>query len=315
MLILGASGFIGSHLAARLLSKHRVIGYSRCIPEHLINEPNYRHISGNFVSEDSFPALLKANRISCIYHCISTTTPRSGTGYAIAEVCENLVPTLRLLDAAVYSGVQRIIFISSGGTVYGEQLDGAAHTEGKQLRPVCSYGAQKASIEAYLNVYSHVHSLTTIIARVSNPYGYGLRENHLQGIIPIFLKALYEGRGITLFGDTVRDYIYIDDVIDALVKLNDYSGDGRIFNIGFGQGIYLHQLVQMMESMTGKAFKSVNHQPVRDCDVACNILDIEHTRRELQWEPKIDLEHGIRGMIQEFSVGRVRENRDILIEG
>lgn len=302
VLVLGASGFIGGQLTTRLLEDNYVIGYSRHAPEFLIFHPNYEHIIGDFSVEDRFPTILKSYQVSCIYHCISTTAPRAGTGHILAEVQENLLPTLKLLDAVMSYGACRVVFVSSGGTVYGEQLnEKVAHTEKEPLLPICGYGAQKVSIEAYFNVYRHVHDMNVIIARVSNPYGYYLGEERSQGIIPIFLKSLYEGQGIVLFGDTVRDYIHIDDVVDALVRMKDYSGKGRIFNIGSGQGVRLHRLVQIMERLASKQFCSVRQEPIRDCDVGFNVLNTAYARRELGWEPQIDLEYGIREICGRFS--------------
>ena len=304
ILILGSSGFIGLRLAEALLQHNfngKIIGYSRNIPKSLISRPGYIHISGDFTEEQRFPDILKKYDITCIYHCISTTNPHIGTGCVISEVQENLLPTLRLLEASAACGIDRLIFISSGGTVYGEQETVFGHRETDHLLPICSYGAQKASIEAFLNVYHHVHQMKTIIARVSNPYGYDPRENRFQGIIPIFLRALKDGREIVLFGDTVRDYIHIDDVVGALVKLGSYEGNGSIFNIGSGEGISLHYLVQLIERLAQKEFCSVRHTQIRDCDVAANILDVEYTRRELQWKPQIGLEEGILRLIRHMS--------------
>lgn len=301
-LILGSSGFIGSRLAETLLNNGPVLGYSRGTPEVLCNHPNYTHITGDFVQERNFSDLFAQHQISCVYHCISTTSPRVGTSHVISEVEENLLPTLRMLEAAANSGVERIIFTSSGGTVYGEQGPVLSHKESDHLLPICSYGAQKTSIEAFLNVYRHVHKMKILVARVSNPYGFDARKNRSQGIIPIFLRALSEGRGISLFGDTVRDYIHIDDVIDAMVKLSCYEGHGCIFNIGSGKGVSLHCLVRLIERLAQKEFISIQHQQIRDCDVDANILDVDYTQQELCWNPKIDLESGILDLIHQIGI-------------
>lgn len=297
---MGSSGFIGSRLAEALLKTNPVVGYSRSAPAALCQHSNYTHISGDFASEQHFHEILTAHKISCIYHCISTTGPLSGTTHVLTEAQENLLPTLRLLDAAADCGVERLIFVSSGGTVYGEQGCSSGHRESDHLLPICSYGAQKAAIEAYLNVYRHVHGLKTIIARVSNPYGLDTRKGRSQGIIPIFLQALYEESDIVLYGDTVRDYIHIDDVTAALLRLKDYAGDGHVFNIGSGTGVHLCQIVELIESIAQKRFTRVQHLPIRDCDVSSNVLDISYTRQELQWLPCIELEAGILDLIQQM---------------
>lgn len=292
ILVLGASGFIGSRLVQELLKKNCVVGYSRTRPAHIKPTPNYTHIYGNFSVEKDFVSIIEKNQISCIYHCISTTTPREGTAHIVGEGEDNIIPSLRLLEAASKQDGIKLIFLSSGGTVYGENL-GYPSKVGHELHPICTYGIQKRTIEEYLRYYSANTKLDGCIARISNPYGVMEQIKRTQGIIPIFLKCLQDGQGITLFGDTVRDYIHIDDVVDALVAIKEYQGKEKIFNVGSGQGVRLSEVVELMEQVTGKQFSSIVHQPKRTCDVQVNILDISTTQSELGWRPSIPLEDGI----------------------
>lgn len=292
ILILGASGFIGHHLIERLLPHHRVIGYSRRVPDLLLSNPNYAHVSGDFVTERNFSQILERYHITCIYHGISTTTPKEGTAHIVGEGEDNIIPSLRLLEAASQKDDIKMIFLSSGGTVYGENL-GTPSKVGQELHPVCTYGIQKKTIEEYIRYYFTHTKLDGRIARISNPYGVMKQIKKTQGIIPIFLKCLQEGQGITLFGDTVRDYIYIDDVVDALIAIKEYQGKEKIFNVGSGHGVRLSEVVALMEQVTGKMFSSIAHQPKRSCDVQVNVLDISETAAELGWNPSIQLQDGI----------------------
>ena len=135
--------------------------------------------------------------------------------------------------------------------------------------------------------------LNGLIARLSNPYGVIRTQGRTQGIIPIFLNNLRDEKGVTLYGDTVRDYIHIDDVVDALVALKDYTGNRFLFNIGSGKGVRLSKLIEMLQQITGKKFVSIEERQIRSCDVQTNILDIEATIGELGWEPRVPLEKGI----------------------
>lgn len=292
ILVLGASGFIGSRLVQELLKKNCVVGYSRTRPAHIKPTPNYTHIYGDFSVEKDFVSIIEKNQISCIYHCISTTTPREGTAHIVGEGEDNIIPSLRLLEAASKQDGIKLIFLSSGGTVYGENM-GYPSKVGQELHPICTYGIQKRTIEEYLRYYSANTKLDGCIARISNPYGVMEQINRTQGIIPIFLKCLQSGQGITLFGDTVRDYIHIDDVVTALIAMKDYNGGERIFNIGSGCGVRLSAVVAMMEQITGKTFTCINHQERRACDVQTNLLDISVTQSELGWVPAIQLRKGI----------------------
>lgn len=300
VLVLGASGFIGHHLITRLLKTNRVIGYSRRIPIDLLTNSNYTHLTGDFAAETSLDYIFDSNNISCVYHCISTTTPKVGTAHVIAEAEENILSTLRLLDTlSKYPGV-RLVFISSGGTIYGE-YKGHPWKPSDETHPICTYGMQKKIIEEYIHYYRLTVGLDGRIMRISNPYGIMAQIKRTQGIIPIFLNNLQQGKGITLFGDTVRDYIHIDDVIDALAAVKDYHGQETIFNIGSGEGIHLSHLVEIIKQVTGKEFDSVSLKEIRACDVQANILDCAQSSAELGWRPHIQLQDGIRRVWNELN--------------
>lgn len=296
ILVLGSGGFIGHNLVNALVKQHNVIGYD--FNEIQYSYDNYTHLRGNFTEEQNFSSILSLYKIDTVYHLISTSVPNESTDKVIDEIMGNIIPTTRLLDAMVKCNVKNIVFTSSGGTVYGEGSK-SAHQEKEVIDPICSYGVQKASIEMYLNLYRYIHGINCIIARIANPYGILKEQGRTQGIIPIFLNRLYAGEPITLFGDTIRDYIYIDDVISALVKLYDYQGNKKVFNIGTGVPVDLKDVVELLENMTKKKFVSIDKKPIRVCDVVHNVLDITLTKRELEWEPTICLEQGILKIIQQ----------------
>lgn len=298
-LILGASGFIGSHLAERLLQNYNVVGYDIRCPQNM-NNPNFRFIQGNFNESEDFASIIRQNNISVVYHCISTTTPQQGTIHIAEEIKANVIPTINLLEAACECGIERLVFLSSGGTVYGESMVHLPHKEDEQLSPVCSYGIQKASIENYMQLYRLMHGLNTVVVRISNPYGVCQTSGRTQGIIPIFIRQLISGNGITLYGNTIRDYIYIDDVVDALCKLIDYNGSSSLFNIGYGQGIYLEDVVKDIESIVGKPFSHIERVEIRNCDVQYSVLDNSLAERDLHWKPTTSLKDGIRMVVEKI---------------
>lgn len=296
ILVLGSGGFIGHNLVNALVKQHNVIGYD--INEKQHNYNNYTHLCGNFKEEQNFSGILRDYKIDTIYHLISTSVPNESTDKVIDEIMGNIVPTVRLLESMVECNVKNIVFASSGGTVYGEG-NKRAHHEREILEPICSYGVQKASIEMYLNLYRHIHGINCIIARIANPYGILKEQGRTQGIIPIFLNRLYTKEPIALYGDTIRDYIYIDDVISALIKLYDYKGSKNVFNIGSGIPIDLNDLVELLETMTKKKFIGIDKKAIRACDVRHNVLDIKLTKKELEWKPVVSLEQGISQIIRE----------------
>ena len=293
ILVLGANGFIGSSLVSRLLKEHQVIGYDAPHTKALFDCDNYHHIAGDYCNEPDFSGILRRYGVTAIYHLICTTTPKEGTAHIESEIEQNVLPTIRLLNAAVACRVERVIFPSSGGTVYGEGEWGRGHRESETLNPICSYGVQKMTVEGYLRLYHHMHGLRTIVARIANPYGHCAQLGRTQGIIPILMRKLIAGEAIDLYGETERDYLYIDDAVRALVSLLDYQGSETLFNIGSGKGVSLHELVSRIESVVGRRFAAVNQKEIRLCDVYSNVLDISKAERELGWRPEVLLDEGI----------------------
>lgn len=300
-LILGSNGFLGQHLATELMrSGVKVTGYGRSLP--VLNRPD-RFIQGDFTKETDFSRLLAADTFDVMYHLISTTAPTPGTGNALREIEENLAPTIRLLNALRGTGCE-LIFASSGGTVYGESV-GRPSRCGDALRPICSYGMQKAAIENFLRLYDHAGDVRCKICRISNPYGVMPQHNRTQGIIPILLQRLLDNQPITLYGETVRDYIFISDLTDALIAVADYRGGETLFNVGTGIGTGLHELTALLERYAGQSFTAIRENSIRDCDVKENVLDILETTVLLNWKPRIALEQGLAKTLRALQVNSI----------
>lgn len=286
-LILGGTGFIGQHLAEALQRNCHVSIYGRTK-----TNDRFPFIEGNFSEETNFERLLADGSVDVVYHLVSTTVPKEDTEDIAQEVNDNVLPTLRLLETMRKTVTPRLIFVSSGGTVYGE-ASGAAHTVDDCCKPICGYGMQKLVIEEYLAFYRRRYGLNCRVARLSNPYGLPSKKPRGQGIIPIFLEKLAKGEPIMLYGDTVRDYIHIEDAVAALVSISEYTGEAHCLNIGSGNPVRLTELVYMMEEITGKHFSRIEQKPIRACDVMENVLDISETVCELNWQPQISLAVGI----------------------
>lgn len=293
ILVLGAGGFIGGHLVSALLaSGKKVVVYDRqsALEKIVVDWPNVKCISGDFCKESRWNEIF--TDVKLCYHLISTTVPKSSNDDPIADVMGNVVGTLTLLEAARKHNV-RIIFASSGGTVYGA-INSEMVSEDHPTNPLCSYGITKITIEKYLSLYRELHGVRSTVLRMANPYGEGQQPDSIQGVVAVFMGRALRGHSIDIWGDgsVVRDYVHVHDVVRAMLAASDYGGKTHVFNIGSGRGVALSEVLAMIEKVTGKRVDTVFHPP-RGFDVPRNVLNICKSREELSWFPQISMVDGL----------------------
>jgi len=291
ILVLGGNGFIGSHVVDRILSAgHRVRIFDRAEDRYRGRIPMVEYVIANF--DDSVSLNEALIGIDVVFHGISTTVPSTSNADPISDVQSNLVATLGLLNAMQNNGVKRIVYLSSGGTVYG-QTDVEKISEEHPANPICSYGIVKLAIEKYLFMYQMLHGFRTISLRASNPYGE--RQGHLgvQGVIGTFLHRIANDREIEVWGDgrVVRDYIYVGDLADICLKsiASDKCG---VYNIGGGRGHSVKEIVECLLKVTASQV-SVTYKSARSFDVERVVLDISLAKETFNWQPKVSLTSGI----------------------
>ncbi|MBL8644795.1 MAG: NAD-dependent epimerase/dehydratase family protein, partial [Rhodospirillaceae bacterium] len=292
---LGGKGFIGSHLVDALVAKGHAV--------RVLDRPNLAPLSapetaarvewadGDFTSETDVRQALDGCQVC--FHLVSTTLPKSSNADPVFDVETNVMGTLRLLSHAVKAGVKKVVFASSGGTVYGIPTT-VPIPETHPTDPISSYGITKLAIEKYLYLFRDLHKLDFTTLRISNPYGERQRTRASQGAIAIFLGRVLRGETIDIWGDgtTVRDYIYIGDVTNALVKAAGYSGPEHTFNIGSGIGLSLNQVLDEIERATGLPSKR-NYAPARGFDVPRSVLSIARAKALMEWEPQTGFAQGL----------------------
>lgn len=296
-LVLGGKGFVGSHLVDALLAKgHQVRIFDRPGPalleEASSNHPNLETLEGDFANEDDVAAAV-ADCDIC-FHLISTTLPRSSNLDPAFDIQTNLIGSVKLLQQAVLKGVKKVIFLSSGGTVYGP----AQHlpiAETHPTNPICSYGITKLAVEKYLCLFHQLHGLDFMILRVSNLYGERQRIIASQGAIAVFLGRALLGERIEVWGDgtVVRDYIHISDTIAAMLAAMNYQDTERILNIGSGQGTSLNQILHELEYILGRRVDR-SYSKGRAFDVPASVLAIDRAKSALNWEPRMTLAEGLK---------------------
>jgi UDP-glucose 4-epimerase len=295
-LVLGGGGFIGSFLVDRLLSlghEVRIFERPRVLPHRQFSEREpVEWRSGDFQSAADVESAVYGCEM--VFHLVWTTLPKSSNDDPIYDVQSNVVGSLRLLDAAVRSGTRRIVFISSGGTVYGHPRE-IPLTESHATDPVVSYGICKLAIEKYLHLYRSLHGLDYVVLRVANPFGERQRVDTAQGAVAVFLNKALSGEPIEIWGDgsVTRDYIYIENVVDAFVLAMNHDGEYRVFNIGSGQGRTLNDIILAIEEVLGRRIER-RYLPARKFDVPVSVLDVSRARGVLGWQPRVSFQAGLK---------------------
>jgi UDP-glucose 4-epimerase len=294
-LIFGGGGFIGSHLCEELLLK----GYDVAVFDKInFSKKNIKHIQNEIkIIEGDFNNITDIKNslgdIDFIFHLVSSTIPATSNDNPVYDAETNLISSLRLFRESIEKKVKKVIFISSGGTVYGVP-DKIPVKEDYNSNPICSYGIIKKTIEEYLFMFEKIYGLNYFIFRLSNPFGERQSPTAAQGVIPVFLQRAINNQTITIWGDgeTVRDYIYIKDVVRALAdSLTGYSKE-RIFNLGSGKGHSLNEILNLITKISGKKL-SVEYIEGRSIDVPVNILDNSLIKKTFGWKPEVTIEEGI----------------------
>ncbi|WP_050808529.1 NAD-dependent epimerase/dehydratase family protein [Collimonas fungivorans] len=294
-LVLGGAGFIGTDLVEGLLDE----GYAVRVFDRkqspvlatLLSKGDIECIHGDFGDKELLSNAIQGCDIA--FHLIGNTLPKTSNDDPLADIESNLVGTVQFLELARYSGLKRIIFMSSGGTVYGESTQ-LPIGEDHPVNPITSYGIVKLAIEKYLELYRHLYGLEYVVLRASNVYGERQMATATQGAVAAFMQQARNGEPIEIWGDgsAVRDYVHVSDVVDALIRSARYTGRSAILNIGSGHGTRIDELVDIIEVVTGK---TVVRNPGREraFDVKSNILTCDRAYVALGWLSKVGLREGI----------------------
>jgi UDP-glucose 4-epimerase len=295
IVIFGGGGFIGSTIADRLLldgHELRIFERPRVVPYRKFKKnERVEWVMGDLSSAQDVNHAIKG--VDAVLHLVSTTLPKNSNDDPIYDIQSNGVATLQMLNAMVDQNVRKIIFISSGGTVYGNPVY-LPIDEKHPTNPLVSYGIIKLTIEKYLQMYERMYGIKTIILRVANAYGERQRVETAQGAVGVFLHHALKGIPIDIWGDgsVTRDYIHVSDVAEAFVRALAYSGAESCFNISSGIGTSLNELIVMLEDALGKHIER-NDLPGRPFDVPVSVLSNDLAREELKWEPRMSIQEGI----------------------
>ena len=300
VLVTGAAGFIGSNVCDRLIADgHTVFGVDDLSRGTLSNiEDAARRGSFDFerfdVTDPGFPALVARVAPESVCHLAAQIDVRVSVADPLLDARLNLLGTINALEAARLAGVDKFVFTSSGGSIYGTPA-ALPVDESQPLSPESQYAAGKAACELYLNVYRAAYGLRSSSLALANVYGPRQDPHGEAGVVAIFSTAMLLGRPTRIYGDgsQIRDYVFVGDVADAFTSVCvPGTGDGKRFNIGTGSQTSVCDLHSLIAETVGVPDEPL-FAPPRLGELQAIALDWSLAARELGWRPRRVLREGI----------------------
>ncbi|MDR2251904.1 MAG: NAD-dependent epimerase/dehydratase family protein [Endomicrobium sp.] len=302
ILITGGAGFIGSNIADALLDKgHDVIVFDNLSSGKKENvDKKAKFYKADIYYKKEVDEIFKKEKPQIVIHHAAQIDVRKSVDDPFFDAGVNILGSINVLNACVENKVKKVIFASSGGSVYGE-CRASAPKEDTKSNPLSPYAIAKNSVENYINFYSVVHGLDYTILRYSNVYG-PRQDPHGEeaGVVAIFAARMLKNEEVMVFGDgkQMRDYVYVGDVVNANLK-SLTKGKNKIINIGTSKAVSVNELIKIMSKVSGYK-KKAQHKPKRDGELFKSFLNINKAKTVLSWIPKVNIEKGIKLTINYF---------------
>jgi len=300
VLVTGGAGFIGSHVCdAFVKAGHEVIALDNLSSGKKENlDPRVRLEVADIRSPEA-AQLVRSERPQVLLHLAAQMDVRRSVEDPRFDADANILGFLNLLEAGRASGVQKVVFSSTGGAIYGEQ-DVFPAPESHATRPISPYGVSKASGELYLNYYKAQYGMQYIALRYANVYGPRQNPHGEAGVVSIFCTRLLAGQDCTIYGEgkQTRDFVYVEDVARAnlLAAEKDYSGP---INIGTGVETDINRLFGLLAQSAGVS-KAPGHAPGRPGEQMRSCIDNRRAQEVLGWRPTVELAEGARRTVEYF---------------
>ena len=300
VLVTGGAGFIGSHVTDMLIEAgHDVVVVDNLSTGRLSNlNPKAKFYQVDIRSPE-MEKVFETERPEVVDNHAAQMDVRRSVADPIYDADINVLGGLNMLNLSVKYGVRKFIHISSGGAVYGEPVY-LPCDEAHPVTPLCPYGATKYMLELYLYMYKETYGLDYSVLRYPNVYGPRQDPNGEAGVIAIFAGRMLQSQPVTVFGtgEQVRDYVFVKDCARANLMLLE-NGSGRVYNLGYGIGTTVNQLFNGLKDITGYPMEA-NYAPARAGETFRIYLDASRARSELNWEPCVPLEEGLRETVAYF---------------
>jgi UDP-glucose 4-epimerase len=295
ILVTGGTGFIGSFVVEELLSNDHdvvIIANGRQLPQYLEGlSSRIKYYQADFGEAD----VLEKALIGCdaVIHLAWSTVPKQTKGATAFEFSSNITSSINLIEKCIDLNINKFIFISSGGTIYGIP-ESIPISESHSINPISNYGLSKLTTEKLLHLYHYSNNINYTVLRISNAYGERQNLYKNQGVIGVWLKSILQQKKIEIWGDgsVVRDYVYVKDVASAIISALQLIDGASIYNIGGGEGVSLNDIILEMRKIIDIDF-TVKYKPSRNFDVPLNVLDISKAKMKIGFLPTISLQEGI----------------------
>ena len=279
IVVLGAAGFIGTNLIMRLAqnSSNEIIAVDERFDyfDQCLYKPNVKIIEQKFAYDADFQDIMK--KADIVYHLVSTNNPSSSNMNIGSDIADNVLITVRILDACILEKISNVVFISSGVTVYGDLVRNPI-TEYEATNPINTYGIQKLTIEKILYLYYRMHGIDYRVVRLANPYGPHQRPNGRLGVI-----------------------------IDGIVNIASFKSEEKVFNLGSGVGTSVNEIIGIIEKLMGIPLQ-VEYRQKRSVDVPVNILDVTRYKYTFSINEFLNIHDGINKTIEYFKGNHSEKN-------
>lgn len=300
-IVTGGAGFIGSHVVERLHADgHAVLVLDDFSTGNKENIPAGVPFETVSITDGKVESLIRDFAPDCVIHLAAQKNVRVSLDNPVFDTDINVLGSVSVFEAARRSGCKKIIFASSGGAVYAP-TDDLPLTEDSKIAPISPYGVAKATADMYLSYYHAVHGMDYVSLRLANVFGPRQDPKGEAGVIALFFDALLHDKPVKIFGtgEQTRDFVFVEDVVDAIVAATVYSG-ALVCNIGTGTETSIVDLFALQKSIADSDM-SADHAPAIAGELMRNVLDVSLAQKQLDWTPKHSLQSGLQKTWQWFS--------------
>ena len=302
VLVTGGAGFIGSHVVDALIKNNIIPIVVDDLSTGKVENLDSRALfyQQSITDEYTLDMIFKAHEPEYVFHLAAQISVSASVRDPIFDARVNIMGTLNLLKMCVKYGTKRIIFSSTGGALYGDDVEIFPTPETVCPKPLSPYGIAKYAVENYLRFFALEHGLEFVSLRYGNVYGPRQDPHGEAGVVAIFSRRMLKGDEVHIFGDgeCVRDYVYVEDVARANLKAMKCEKN-QFINIGTARGTTVNELFNLLASITGYDKEPI-YDPPRPGDLRKSILDISRAREVLEWQPETTLEEGLKKTVEFF---------------